>query len=56
MGMRSEGKENDGVKGEKKIRKNAIRGNLKRCFTKSDKEVVKTFMMKSFLLFRAKRI
>jgi hypothetical protein len=49
MGLRSEGKEIDGLKRENKIRKHALNGNLQKCFTKSNKKAVKTFMMKSSL-------
>jgi hypothetical protein len=54
--MRSEGKEIDAEKKEKKMRKDAIRHNLKRCLTTSNKEIIKIFMMKSFFLLRGKRI
>jgi hypothetical protein len=50
--MRSEGKTIDALKKEKKMRKDAIRDNLKRCLTTSNKEIIKIFMMKPSLLFR----
>jgi hypothetical protein len=39
MGMRSEGKEIDETKREKKMRQNMIRSNLKWCLRKNNKEV-----------------
>jgi hypothetical protein len=49
MGLRSKGKEMDGVKKDHKIRKHAINVNLQKYLMKSDKEVVKNSMMISFL-------
>jgi hypothetical protein len=49
--MRSEGKEIDGEKKEKKMREDTIKDNLKRRLTTGNKEIVKPFMMKSSLLF-----
>ena len=54
MGMRSEGKEIDAEKKEKKMRKDAIRDNLKRCLTTSNKEIIKIFMMNSFYFLRGR--
>jgi hypothetical protein len=54
--MRPERKTIDAEKKEKKIRKDAIRDSLKRCLTTNNKEIIKIFMMKCFLLFKKKRI
>jgi hypothetical protein len=51
MEGRSEGKEIDETKREKKMRKDTIKDNLKRRLTTGNKETVKPFMMKSSLLF-----